>query len=76
MLKQPSGKGSKSVEKRRFRAETVEKVVEIAWIWTMLGPYELTDWLCEQGRFGMKTPDPKIKADGRGIFIHRGRDKA
>eukprot|EP00435_Cladocopium_sp_Y103_P039887 s605_g10.t1 len=38
-------------------------------------PYELTDWLCELGRFGMKTPDPSIKADGRGIFIHRGRDK-
>eukprot|EP00913_Durusdinium_trenchii_P007949 g7455.t1 len=29
---------------------------------TYYGPYELTDWLCEQGRFGMKTPDPKIKA--------------
>ncbi|CAK9075328.1 unnamed protein product [Durusdinium trenchii] len=29
---------------------------------TYFGPYELTDWLCEQGRFGMKTPDPKIKA--------------
>ena len=43
---------------------------------TYFGPYELTDWLCEQGRFGMKTPDPAIKADGRGIFIHRGRDKA
>ncbi|CAE7476504.1 ehhadh, partial [Symbiodinium pilosum] len=21
------------------------------------------DWLCEQGRFGLKTPDPKIKVD-------------
>lgn len=42
---------------------------------TYYGPYELTDWLCEQGRFGMKTPDAKIKANGRGIFIHRGRDK-
>jgi len=42
---------------------------------TYYGPYELTDWLCELGRFGMKTPDPSIKADGRGIFIHRGRDK-
>nr|QJU71812.1 peroxisomal bifunctional protein [Gambierdiscus polynesiensis] len=42
---------------------------------TYFGPYELTDWLCEQGRFGQKTPDPKIKATGRGIFIHRGRDK-
>ncbi|CAJ1446531.1 unnamed protein product [Effrenium voratum] len=42
---------------------------------TYYGPYELTDWLCEQGRFGLKTPDPKIKANGRGIFIHRGRDK-
>jgi len=42
---------------------------------TYYGPYELTDWLCELGRFGMKTPDPAIKADGRGIFIHRGRDK-
>ena len=39
------------------------------------GPYELTDWLCELGRFGMKTPDPAIKANGRGIFIHRGREK-
>merc|ERR1719271_1251644 len=43
---------------------------------TYYGPYELGDWLCEQGRFGMKTPDPKIKATGRGIFIHRGRDKS
>jgi 3-hydroxyacyl-CoA dehydrogenase len=43
---------------------------------TYYGPYELGDWLCEQGRFGMKTPDPKIKASGRGIFIHRGRDKS
>eukprot|EP00438_Fugacium_kawagutii_P028994 Skav221412 [mRNA] locus=scaffold355:57283:64776:+ [translate_table: standard] len=42
---------------------------------TYYGPYELTDWLCELGRFGMKTPDPAIKANGRGIFIHRGRDK-
>eukprot|EP00928_Gymnodinium_smaydae_P020435 TRINITY_DN1789_c0_g1_i4.p1 TRINITY_DN1789_c0_g1~~TRINITY_DN1789_c0_g1_i4.p1 ORF type:complete len:769 (-),score=214.89 TRINITY_DN1789_c0_g1_i4:273-2255(-) len=42
---------------------------------TYYGPYELVDWLCEQGRFGLKTPDPKIKANGRGIFIHRGRDK-
>jgi len=42
---------------------------------TYYGPYEVVDWLCEQGRFGMKTPDPKIKATGRGIFIHRGRDK-
>jgi 3-hydroxyacyl-CoA dehydrogenase len=42
---------------------------------TYYGPYELVDWLCEQGRFGLKTPDPKIKADGRGIFIHRGRSK-
>mmetsp|Transcript_39285 Transcript_39285/g.80334 ORF Transcript_39285/g.80334 Transcript_39285/m.80334 type:complete len:751 (+) Transcript_39285:60-2312(+) len=42
---------------------------------TYFGPYELTDWLCELGRFGMKTPDPSIKANGRGIFIHRGRDK-
>eukprot|EP00933_Yihiella_yeosuensis_P035165 TRINITY_DN28647_c0_g1_i1.p1 TRINITY_DN28647_c0_g1~~TRINITY_DN28647_c0_g1_i1.p1 ORF type:complete len:785 (-),score=236.62 TRINITY_DN28647_c0_g1_i1:185-2464(-) len=42
---------------------------------TYYGPYELIDWLCDQGRFGMKTPDPKIKANGRGIFIHRGRSK-
>ncbi|OLP83536.1 Peroxisomal bifunctional enzyme [Symbiodinium microadriaticum] len=42
---------------------------------TYYGPYELTDWLCEQGRFGLKTPDPKIKANGRGVFIHRGRSK-
>jgi len=42
---------------------------------TYMGPYELTDWLCELGRFGQKTPDAKIKATGRGIFIHRGRDK-
>ncbi|CAK0800671.1 unnamed protein product, partial [Prorocentrum cordatum] len=42
---------------------------------TYMGPYELGDWLCENGRFGMKTPDPKINATGRGIFIHRGRDK-
>merc|ERR1712203_1003596 len=42
---------------------------------TYYGPYELGDWLCEQNRFGQKTPDPKIKATGRGIFIHRGREK-
>merc|ERR1740138_1019462 len=42
---------------------------------TYYGPYELGDWLCEQNRFGMKTPDPKIGATGRGIFIHKGRDK-
>merc|ERR1719323_984474 len=42
---------------------------------TYMGPYELVDWLCEQGRFGLKTPDPKVKADGRGIFIHKGQDK-
>jgi len=42
---------------------------------TYMGPYELTDWLCENNRFGQKTPDPKIGATGRGIFIHRGRDK-
>jgi len=42
---------------------------------TYYGPYELGDWLCDQNRFGMKTPDPKIKANGRGIFIHRGREK-
>lgn len=42
---------------------------------TYYGPYELIDWLCEQNRFGQKTPDPKIKASGRGIFIHKGRDK-
>merc|ERR1740138_475369 len=42
---------------------------------TYHGPYELVDWLCEQGRFGLKTPDPKIKANGRGIFIHQGRSK-
>merc|ERR1711865_1155455 len=40
-----------------------------------MGPYELTDWLCEQGRYGLKTPDKKIGAIGRGIFIHKGRDK-
>jgi len=42
---------------------------------TYYGPYEITDWLCDQGRFGQKTPDPKIKADGRGLFIHKGRSK-
>merc|ERR1712151_1025960 len=42
---------------------------------TYFGPYELVDWLCEQNRFGQKTPDPKIKATGRGIYIHRGKDK-
>jgi len=42
---------------------------------TYYGPYELVDWLCEQGRFGMKTPDPKINATGRGLFIHKGRTK-
>mmetsp|Transcript_112008 Transcript_112008/g.327556 ORF Transcript_112008/g.327556 Transcript_112008/m.327556 type:complete len:744 (-) Transcript_112008:41-2272(-) len=43
---------------------------------TYYGPYELGDWLCDQGRFGMKTPDPAIKATGRGMFIHRGREKS
>jgi len=43
---------------------------------TYYGPYELGDWLCEQGRFGMKTPDPAITATGRGMFIHRGREKS
>jgi len=42
---------------------------------TYMGPYELNDWLCENNRFGQKTPDPKIGANGRGIFIHKGRDK-
>mmetsp|Transcript_130660 Transcript_130660/g.419027 ORF Transcript_130660/g.419027 Transcript_130660/m.419027 type:complete len:748 (-) Transcript_130660:231-2474(-) len=42
---------------------------------TYMGPYELVDWLCENNRFGQKTPDPKIGATGRGIFIHKGRDK-
>jgi 3-hydroxyacyl-CoA dehydrogenase len=42
---------------------------------TYYGPYEVVDWLCEQGRFGLKTPDPKIKANGRGLFIHRGRER-
>mmetsp|Transcript_68653 Transcript_68653/g.164834 ORF Transcript_68653/g.164834 Transcript_68653/m.164834 type:complete len:747 (-) Transcript_68653:210-2450(-) len=42
---------------------------------TYYGPYEMGDWLCELGRYGQKTPDKSIKADGRGIFIHRGRDK-
>merc|ERR1719265_2643291 len=32
---------------------------------TYMGPYELVDWLCDQ----------KIKATGRGIFIHRGKGK-
>ncbi|CAE8685936.1 unnamed protein product, partial [Polarella glacialis] len=40
-----------------------------------MGPYEVTDWICEQGHYGQKTPDPKIKATGRGIFIHHGRKK-
>jgi len=42
---------------------------------TYMGPYELVDWLCENGRFGQKTPDAKIGASGRGVFIHKGRDK-
>jgi len=42
---------------------------------TYMGPYELTDWLCENNRFGQKTPDPKIGATGRGVFIHKGRSK-
>jgi len=42
---------------------------------TYYGPYELVDWLCEQNRFGQKTPDPKIGATGRGMFIHKGRSK-
>ena len=29
-------------------------------VFAQLGPRK--DWLCEQGRFGLKTPDPKIKA--------------
>lgn len=42
---------------------------------TYMGPYELVDWLCENNRFGQKTPDKSIGADGRGIFIHKGRTK-
>mmetsp|Transcript_74000 Transcript_74000/g.214368 ORF Transcript_74000/g.214368 Transcript_74000/m.214368 type:complete len:750 (+) Transcript_74000:70-2319(+) len=42
---------------------------------TYMGPYDLTDWLCERNRFGLKTPDKSIGANGRGIFIHKGRDK-
>ncbi|CAE8586017.1 unnamed protein product, partial [Polarella glacialis] len=42
---------------------------------TYYGPYEVVDFICEKGRFGMKTPDASIKADGRGLFIHRGRTK-
>jgi len=42
---------------------------------TYYGPYELVDWLCDQGRFGLKTPDKKIGANGRGIFIHKGKSK-
>merc|ERR1719265_1179324 len=42
---------------------------------TSMGPYELTDWLCEKGRYGLKTPDKSIGATGRGIFIYKGRDK-
>mmetsp|Transcript_11728 Transcript_11728/g.31657 ORF Transcript_11728/g.31657 Transcript_11728/m.31657 type:complete len:755 (+) Transcript_11728:54-2318(+) len=42
---------------------------------TYMGPYELTDWLCEHGRFGQKTPDKTIGASGRGVFIHKGRSK-
>merc|ERR1719460_1344168 len=43
---------------------------------TYMGPYELVDWLCENNRFGQKTPDKSIGADGRGIYIHKGRDKS
>merc|ERR1719171_2978614 len=42
---------------------------------TFMGPYELVDWLCEKGRFGQKTPDKSIGADGRGVYIHQGRNK-
>mmetsp|Transcript_83891 Transcript_83891/g.235067 ORF Transcript_83891/g.235067 Transcript_83891/m.235067 type:complete len:613 (+) Transcript_83891:1-1839(+) len=42
---------------------------------TYMGPYELNDWLCERNRFGLKTPDKSIGAKGRGIYIHKGRDK-
>eukprot|EP00931_Biecheleriopsis_adriatica_P055077 TRINITY_DN3248_c0_g1_i1.p1 TRINITY_DN3248_c0_g1~~TRINITY_DN3248_c0_g1_i1.p1 ORF type:complete len:773 (+),score=235.67 TRINITY_DN3248_c0_g1_i1:283-2319(+) len=42
---------------------------------TYFGPYEIVDWLCDQGRFGQKTPDKSIGANGRGIFIHKGRSK-
>jgi 3-hydroxyacyl-CoA dehydrogenase len=57
--------------KQRKAANDMQKQTK-----TYYGPYELGDWLCEQGRFGMKTPDAKIKATGRGIFIHRGREKS
>mmetsp|Transcript_6211 Transcript_6211/g.10323 ORF Transcript_6211/g.10323 Transcript_6211/m.10323 type:complete len:741 (-) Transcript_6211:79-2301(-) len=40
---------------------------------TYYGPYEIVDWLCEQNRFGLKTPDPKINANGRGLFIYKGK---
>merc|ERR1719469_383503 len=42
---------------------------------TYMGPYDLVDWLCENNRFGQKTPDKSIGASGRGVFIHKGRDK-
>jgi len=42
---------------------------------TSMGPYELVDWACELGRYGQKTPDKSIGADGRGFYIHKGRNK-
>jgi len=32
-----------------------------------IGPYEVTDWLCEQGRYGIKT--------GRGIFLYDAKTR-
>ena len=36
-------------------------------VFAPLGPGK--DWLCEQGRFGLKTPDPKIKAVATGQSV-------
>merc|ERR1719198_1802812 len=40
---------------------------------TYYGPYEVVDWLCENNRWGQKTPDKSIGATGRGIYIHKGK---
>jgi len=40
-----------------------------------IGPNEVGDWLVEKGRYGLKTPDKSIGAQGRGYHIYKGKSK-
>merc|ERR1719162_1776304 len=39
---------------------------------TYMGPYELTDWLCENNRFGQKMVDPEVVAKVAEIRLAKG----